>query len=165
MKVESSSERPIPNSAIKSYDGRGKATPKTKTPITPEKSNGAEITENDTEPNGKPGTTALSTRAEKNSLPVERSTGRSTDLKEHLTTLREASSDSMNLMDSSISHLHGLMISVADEQIEKNPERHWAKDNVLVVTQTVNIARELHKSMRLKLDTVRALHKISLDIG
>lgn len=59
-----------------------------------------------------------------------------------------------------------LMMQVAEEaEKSKSDVRAWARDNHLVVKQTVEVARELHKSMRLKLDTVRVLHKISKDIG
>lgn len=89
----------------------------------------------------------------------------STDLKGHLSNLREASSGSMNLLDNTTQHLHDLMITVASDAKEANPENAWARDNVLAVKQVVDVSRQLANVMRLKLDTVKALHKISLDIA
>lgn len=128
--------------------------------------NGTGATETSTESDGMPGTKELNTLSADNNLPVAFAIGRSMGLREHLENLREAQSGSMNLIDDTTLHLHGLMKQVSEESKEmQNSERHWARDNTLVVKQTVEIARRLHNTMRLKLDTVKALHKISTDIA
>lgn len=138
----------------------------TKQNTMPEKQSGPERTKQDLEQAGTPGTKELSTQSGDNSSKAVSVIDRSMGLREHLETLREAQSESMNLIDSTTSHLHGLMMSVAeDAKKNKDDVRSWARDNTLVVKQTVEVARELHKSMRIKLDTVRALHKISNDIA
>lgn len=131
-----------------------------------ERENGEKITTTIIEKPGTPGTKELSTPKEESSSLVVSNTDRSMGLREHLASLRTAQSGSMNLLDSTTQHLHGLMMSVAEEaKNSRDDVRAWARDNTLVIRQTVDLARELTKSMRLKLDTVKALHKISKDIG
>lgn len=156
----------IPNSEIKSASDLKSGTKKIETSTTQEKQNGAERIKTDLEPSGMPGTKELKIQSEDNSSKTVSVIDRSMGLREHLENLREAQSESMNLIDSTTEHLHGLMMQVAEEaEKSKSDVRAWARDNHLVVKQTVEVARELHKSMRLKLDTVRVLHKISKDIG
>ncbi len=128
------------------------------------KQNGREKTKRDSGQTGTPGTTELSTQSEVSNSQAVSVIDPSMDLRDHLATLRMASSESMNYIDSTTTRLHELMISVG-ESLKTNEHRAWANDNVLAVKQTVDISRQLNNTMRLKLDTVKMLHKISRDIS
>lgn len=140
-------------------------TPKLEKEIAKENYSGLQITMSDSEDNGTPGTSEQNLPTVKANSLQESNTGRSTDLKEHLKNLREASSQSMNLLDSTTEHLHGLMKGLGKNSEEANPMKADPYRNQMVINQTVNVANQLHKAMKLKLDTVKVLHKISTDIG
>lgn len=156
--------RQTPPSEKKEKQPLASDTGKTQKKRQDEKLSGLAKTSQNTENSVTHGISESKTQSEANNLPVASETGRSMVLRDHLETLRTASSESMNLLDDTTLHLHGLMKQVAEDSKDLTEQRPWAKDNVLVVKQTVEVARELHKSMRLKLDTVKALHKISKDI-
>ena len=129
----------------------------------PEISGGQDLINRNTEKDGTLGMRELSIQnVGYNSLPVYDS-DLSMDLRTHLQSLRAAQSESMNLLDNTTMHLHGLMHSVATNSNPSNTPPEQATK--MLVRNTVDLARELHKSMRLKLDTVKALHKISKDIS
>lgn len=128
-----------------------------------EESSGEEETESELENKTTPGTKELSIPKQPSAAVSKQD--RSMDLKEHLRNLREASSHSMNLLDSTNQHLSDLMNELKDNYKERNVERADPYRNKEVITQTVSLANQLHKNMKLKLDTVKVLHKISTDIG
>lgn len=129
-----------------------------------EEPNGVVKIEIGSEPNGMLGMIESKTLNGGSSLPAVSATDRFMGLRDHLESLRQAQSGSMNLLDSTTQHLHDLMMSVGEEAKKDEEKRPWARDNSLAVKQTVDVVRQLHNVMRLKLDTVKALHKISKDI-
>lgn len=129
-----------------------------------EKTNGTQQTDSMFGTRYASGTTKPNTPNESSNLPAVSETVRSTDFTQHLESLREESSDSMNLIDSTNAHLHELMKDLQEQQKQRNPERADPYRNKEMIQQTVSLASQLHRNLKLKVDTLKMLHKIASDL-
>ena len=114
--------------------------------------------------NGIPGTKESRAPSESSNLPAASDKIPSTELKQHLEILTEGSSEFMNLLDSTNSHLHDLMLSLKKDHEENEEDKPWKANKTDTVNQTIGVARQLQNTMRLKLDAVKTLHKMHMDL-